>query len=597
MTKFDQLDAILEREYDLEIKHSQEGWGCGYDPKYVSMVDMWAKGEIEDIPQLIRIPAGVVYNASEFLRASQDQAISEIGHEIRYISSTNLFLFRNGQREVFRAGYDPTSFVCLYSIFENIRLDHEVDFEHFAKKRLNDKIKHIKPKYPHHLYLISVYKDFYQERIDISIDIQKYVSDTKQFFKEALTDKGESYNILMDSVWPRYRQLVEFSQDIRLVELLLKELDRHSGRITTDIVGKLSMQDTIFFESIKKSNLMDRNIIEKVKMILKQIPDWMTAYARQIVRMEMIEQDVLFFREFLPKALEADIEHRGFLSFIIKPWEESMSAGSSSGGSGDSSSESGGASLSKDQAKTYNELKNSVIVVSEILKRNISKIFPTENSAFEGKYYSGKHINILALSTEIATKSGRIFQRRNTGDEIPVFFSFLLDVSSSMRKEDKLINAIKSMILISEVMSDLKLPFSISLFNEEYFILKDYNTSYEKVISNILSISPQKGTNLGLSLEQERKHLYEFQRKTHKRGILVLFSDGEPTKGMKKEDLISYVNLLKLEIPIIAISVGESAKDIKDIFGKNTLIAKSINSLPVAFGRIIEQQLSKFMKR
>jgi hypothetical protein len=82
MNKFDQLDSILEREYDIEVKHSQEGWGCGYDPKYVSMVDMWAKGEIEDIPQIIRIPAGVVYNASEFLRVSQEQALSDIGHEI-----------------------------------------------------------------------------------------------------------------------------------------------------------------------------------------------------------------------------------------------------------------------------------------------------------------------------------------------------------------------------------------------------------------------------------------------------------------------------------------------------------------------------------
>ncbi|GAB6078841.1 vWA domain-containing protein [Hydrogenobaculum acidophilum] len=600
MNKFDQLDAILEREYDVEVKHSQEGWGCGYDPKYVSMVDMWAKGEIEDIPQIIRIPAGVVYNASEFLRASQEQAISDIGHEIRYILSTNLFNFRNGQREVFRAGYDPTSFVCLYAVFENIRLDKEKGFGAFEKKRLNEKLNRIKPKYPHHLYLTYIYKSFYQEQFDIPTDIKKHATDTKGYFEEALKDIQESYNILMESVWPRYRQLVEFSQDIRFIELILKELDKHSGRITTDIVGKLTPQDVAFFESIKKDNLLDKAVVEKTKAILKQIPDWMIAYAKQIVKMEMIEQDALFFREFLPKVLEAEIEHRGFLSFVIKPWEESMASGSSSkSGRSDSKNndKDGGSSLGKDQTKAYNDIRNSVVVVSEILKRNISTLFPKEDSLFEGKYNTGKHINNVALATEIASRSGRIFQRRISGDEIPVFFSFLLDISSSMRKEDKLINAIKSLILISEVLSDLKLDFSISLFNEEYFILKDFKTPYKHVIADILNISPQKSTNLGLALEEERRHIDDFQRRTHKRGVFVLFSDGEPTKGMKKEELSSYVNLIKLEIPIVAISVGKAGESIKDIFGKNTLIVNSINNLPMAFGRIVQQQLSKFMRR
>lgn len=325
----------------------------------------------------------------------------------------------------------------------------------------------------------------------------------------------------------------------------------------------------------------------------------MVAYARQIVRMEMIEQDALFFREFLPKVLEAEIEHRGFLSFVIKPWEESMASGSSSksGRSDSKNNDKGGGSLGKDQSKAYNDIKNSVIVVSEILKRNISKIFPTEDTLFEGKYHSGKHINKTALATEIASKSGRIFQRRTVGEEIPVFFSFLVDISSSMRKEDKLLNATKSLILISEVLSDLNLNFSISLFNEEYFILKDYKTPYERVIGDVLNISPQKSTNLGLALEEERKHIYDFQRKTHKKGIFVLFSDGEPTKGMKKEELRSYVNILKLEIPLVAVSVGKAGESIREIFGKNTLLVNSINQLPVAFGRIVEQQLSKFMKR
>jgi hypothetical protein len=66
---------------------------------------------------------------------------------------------------------------------------------------------------------------------------------------------------------------------------------------------------------------------------------------------------------------------------------------------------------------------------------------------------------------------------------------------------------------------------------------------------------------------------------------------------MKKEELRSYVNILKLEIPLVAVSVGKAGESIREIFSKNTLLVNSINQLPVAFGRIVEQQLSKFMKR
>ena len=578
MNKFDQIAAILEREYDIEIKPSQEGWGSGYDPKYVSIVDMWAKGEVEDIPILAKMPAGIVFHTLEFLKASQEQILSDIRHEIRYILSTNLFSFKNGQREVFRAGYDPTSFVCLYSIFENIRLDNEVNFDMFAKKRLDKKISIIKPRYPHHVYLINMCKSFYKEQLENISWLRKEISDTKQYFEEALKDTKESYNILMDSVWPRYRHLVEFAHDIRLTELILGELDKHSGRIITDIIGKLGEQDIRFFESIKKTNI-DSAITERVKHILKHIPDWMVAYAKQIVRMEMIEQDTLF------------------LSFVIKPWQESTSGDSLKGTLSNSSQSPNNQSLTKDQAKTYRELRNSVVAVSQILKRNISNIFPTEDSVFEGKYFTGKHLNTLALATEIQTNSGRIYNRKASGKDIPVFFSFLLDISSSMRKEDKLVNAIKGLILISEVLSDLKLPFSIGLFNEEYFLLKDFGVPYENVIPSILNIAPQKGTNLGLALEKEKKHIELFQKQSHKKGILVLFSDGEPTKGMKKEELTVYANMLKLEVPFAVVGVGNNATSIKSIFGSNTIILKSINNLPIAFARIVEHQLRKFLKR
>ncbi|MDQ7081900.1 MAG: hypothetical protein Q9N34_02060 [Aquificota bacterium] len=51
----------------------------------------------------------------------------------------------------------------------------------------------------------------------------------------------------------------------------------------------------------------------------------MKDYVRQMSYLDMLEKDVAFLQNFLPKTLEVDIEHRGFLQHSIrlqKGWEE-----------------------------------------------------------------------------------------------------------------------------------------------------------------------------------------------------------------------------------------------------------------------------------
>jgi len=48
----------LEEEFDIEVQPSYEGWGAGYDPKFLPLLEIWAKGEVEEVPQGVRIPRG-----------------------------------------------------------------------------------------------------------------------------------------------------------------------------------------------------------------------------------------------------------------------------------------------------------------------------------------------------------------------------------------------------------------------------------------------------------------------------------------------------------------------------------------------------------
>jgi hypothetical protein len=47
----------------------------------------------------------------------------------------------------------------------------------------------------------------------------------------------------------------------------------------------------------------------------------MRDYIKQMSYLDMVERDLRFITNFLPKTLETDLEHKGFLLFLIKPWD------------------------------------------------------------------------------------------------------------------------------------------------------------------------------------------------------------------------------------------------------------------------------------
>jgi hypothetical protein len=133
--KWKAIANLLEKETGIMVEPSYEGWGAGYDPVYVPLLEMWARGELEEIPPIAKVPKGVVFNALELSKRSEDYAINSVRHEIYYLLHTDLFLWRLGQREVFKFGYPPTVFLVLYSLLESLRVDEEILRSHPSSER------------------------------------------------------------------------------------------------------------------------------------------------------------------------------------------------------------------------------------------------------------------------------------------------------------------------------------------------------------------------------------------------------------------------------------------------------------------------------
>ncbi|MGC8852334.1 MAG: vWA domain-containing protein, partial [Hydrogenobacter sp.] len=59
--KWKAISSLLENEFDLIVQASYEGWGAGYDPKFLPLVEMWARGELEYPLAWTNIPFKVIY--------------------------------------------------------------------------------------------------------------------------------------------------------------------------------------------------------------------------------------------------------------------------------------------------------------------------------------------------------------------------------------------------------------------------------------------------------------------------------------------------------------------------------------------------------
>jgi len=335
---------LLEDEYDVEVQPSYEGWGAGYDPKLLPVLEMWARGEVEDIPPGAKTPRGVVFNVVEFLRKTDDYAINSIRHEISYLFTTHFPSWRLGQREVFRAGYVPTSFLTLYAVLESLRANEriveEIPSAVFGLKTLTKElIQSINPIYPHHQLALSLVYRWLGEEAPFSQEIKHYTDSMEKSFYEYIKEKDHqtAYDIVMEDLWSKFRVLVDESREMNYIDLLIDEAkgkkrdDAHRGRIMTDILRKLPHKYQELVLEYKEKTSADIPEVERKELlkVLNSMQDWMKDYVKQMSYLDLLEKDIAFLQNFLPKTLEVDVEHRGFLSFIFKGWEEEDSMSNS----------------------------------------------------------------------------------------------------------------------------------------------------------------------------------------------------------------------------------------------------------------------------
>jgi len=606
------LSERLKKEFGIEVYPSYDGWGAGYDPHKLPTLEAWAKGEIEEIDHSIKKPRGILFDIKDTIRKSDDEVLNLLRYEILYLLEGRFSLWRFGQREVFRAGYVPTSFLVLFSVLERLRVAELLKRKnpsslHFLKKALKETVYSTHASYPYHRIALGLIGLWTRE----SNGEEKVIRSLEKGFREYIREENQStgYEIVIEDLWQKFRTAVDLSRELNYVDLILeeargvKEKDGHKARIMTDILSKLppSLREEINKLKERKADELPEELIKGILKALETIPDWMKDYLKQMSYLDLLDKDLRFLRSFLPKTLEVDVEHRGFITFLFKSWEEG-SASSKRKREGKELSDRDKKfqkefGLTEEEFRLYRNLLREVLPYVENFKRKFEAVFPKREELWEGRYYRGKRLNLKRISTEVAIKRGRVFCRREVPVRKELIFELLLDVSSSMKKEEKILSALKSVLLFSEVLNNLGMKFAIKVFNDKVSTLKDYEEDYENARGRIMELVSYVGgsTNLGEAISEGVRSLEKEIKKEGVKGVLILFTDGQPTKGLKGAELRYYISKLKRRVPVVAVGVGKGSDTVREYFDRNSVSVSDISKLPVAFFTVIENQLRKLI--
>jgi len=164
-----------------------------------------------------------------------------------------------------------------------------------------------------------------------------------------------------------------------------------------------------------------------------------------------------------------------------------------------------------------------------------------------------------------------------------------------MKRENKAINALKALLLFCETLNALNMPFSISAFSDDVFSLKSFDEDYKQVKSKLLNLPNLLGggTNLEKAILHGSEELELFCKKNHLRGVLIAFSDGEPTRGLKGEALRSLVREVKGKFPLVGVGVGKEKNYIEEYFEGTGIRISEVSQLGQAFLRVVENYLKR----
>jgi len=267
-------------------------------------------------------------------------------------------------------------------------------------------------------------------------------------------------------------------------------------------------------------------------------------------------------------------------------------------------------SLEKD-ANAYEQYRNEVLPIIDKLENDLREIFVARRaSRWQSGFRTGKRVDIKTRIQEkakgIPAVESKAWQKRELPTEKDYAISILVDLSGSMRGNEKIQETFKALIVLAEVLNKLSIKTEILGFNDRLYEYQTFGEDFSQEIRENMGGVLEEVENFsggrasynddGWALQETSKRLAK-QRETER--FLMVLSDGSPEESSAHSgpefDLGRIVNrtMQETDQKLIGLGIGEDTEHVEKFY-PNSLANIDVKEMSEKLAGVIKEMIVNY---
>ena len=439
----------------------------------------------------------------------------------------------------------------------------------------------------------------------------------------------KSYEINHDRVWPDFKKLVE--QDIKDQEIpeFLKDLMKGEGKPEAGQGESLSTQDIQDIKDAVKAALGEKGegkpippgaLSEKLKQKIQDAFDALPENkkrevmeaARTAIKELADEFAAQFEGEFIKAGEPQGEPEPGTLESGGRAWSEAERAADDTRREMRKRMEE---SLERGEGDPYRDALTEMASHIDALTGDLRDIFVKRKmTTTESGYRSGRRWNIRTRIKEriadiplIKTQSRE--QPESSGEETDYAVLLQIDLSGSMSRGNKIEEAFKAIVLLSETLNNLNIHFEIDGFQDLLLEFKRFEEQLDEsmrlklnqLLLEVENKNPSGHNNAGdnddgACLREASQHL---GNQTAREKILIVLSDGQPamdsgrkSQGQLNRELKAVIREIRENTDQKLIGIGINSSAVSTYY-ENNLPNVDAKELALTLGELLRSVIER----
>jgi hypothetical protein len=218
--------------------------------------------------------------------------------------------------------------------------------------------------------------------------------------------------------------------------------------------------------------------------------------------------------------------------------------------------------LRRSKLSLWDAAKEEVSFTINKLYTRLEKILRPTVPEFDSGYADGSrpHLPTVMQSKADPKLRSKIWEKQSLPLEREFAFSLLVDNSGSMDANKKYLHARQCAVLLSEVLTRLKIPFEISIFSDNTQVVKKFDERPGKEKKNEIGGAINGGGGGTQDYAAVKRCVEQIGGRSEEHKFLIVVTDGESNNGTELQKEIK--NALDRGVRVIGLGIGSGTTDV-----------------------------------